>query len=197
MFLKEMRSVQRQPFLKWFVPLLVLNWTPKRDALQWPHKCFCLVRIIVWYPASCCNQTVYLFFRNWYDDTFAPATCYPLTIPHLSKEWELYLCCELWMTFAPLACPFSSPSPQAMLCRNCCDLKEQIRITLNGEAGCFFTVYCTIKRVVLFGVLKRLWKYNVPTKFAQWTCKLFLAPASGNQPLPLLQGGQQISSCLL
>ena len=51
----------------------------------------------------------------------------------------------------PLACPFSPSSTQTMLCRNCCDL--------------FFTVNCAIKRVVLFGALKVLWKDNVSTKY--------------------------------
>ena len=49
--------------------------------------------------------------------------------------------------------------------RNCCDLAEQ---TINiewGSSGCFSTIFCTIKGVVLFGTLKVLWKDNASTKY--------------------------------
>ena len=71
---------------------------------------------------------------------------------------------SLWSLSSPLACPFSPPSPQTMLCRNCCDLEEQ---TSNIEWGSrvFSTVYCARKWVVLFGAVKVLWKDNVSTKY--------------------------------
>jgi len=47
-----------------------------------------------------------------------------------------------------------------MLCGNCCDLEEQTSNTEWGS-GVFSTVYWVRKRVVLFDVLKVLWKDNV------------------------------------
>ena len=59
--------------------------------------------------------------------------------------------------FALLACPFRPPSPQIMLCRNCCDLGEQTS-NIEWGSGVFTTVFFAIKRVVLVGVLIVLWK---------------------------------------
>ena len=72
---------------------------------------------------------------------------------------------SLWFLSSPLACPFSPPSPQTMLCRNCCDLEEQTS-NIEWGSGVFSTVYCTRKWMVLFGAVKVhvLWKDNVSIK---------------------------------
>ena len=73
---------------------------------------------------------------------------------------------SLWFLSSPLACPFSPPSPQTMLCRNCCDLEEQTS-NIEWVSGVFSTVYCVRKWMVLFGAVKVhvLWKDNVAIKY--------------------------------
>ena len=51
-----------------------------------------------------------------------------------------------------------------MLCRNCCDLKEQTN-SIELGSGAFSTIFCAIKRAVLFGALKVLRKDNVSTNY--------------------------------
>jgi len=66
--------------------------------------------------------------------------------------------------FCPPSFSFQPPHPQTMLCGNCCELEPQ---TSNIERGSrvFFTVYCMVKRVMLFGALKVLLKDNVWTNY--------------------------------
>lgn len=65
--------------------------------------------------------------------------------------------------FNPLSLSFQSPLPQTMLCGNCFDFELPTR---NIEWGSrkFYTVYCSVQRVVLFGASKVLLKDNVSTK---------------------------------
>ena len=51
-----------------------------------------------------------------------------------------------------------------MLSGNCCDLELQTN-NIEWGSGEFSTVYCAIKRVVLFGTLKVVLKDNVSTNY--------------------------------
>ena len=57
--------------------------------------------------------------------------------------------------FSPPSLSFQPPSPQTMLCHNCCDPEEQTS-NIEWGSGVFSTVYCVRKRVVLFGALNGL-----------------------------------------
>ena len=99
---------------------------------------------------------------------------------------------SLWSLFAFLACPFSPPHPQTMLFGNCCDREVQTN-KIEWGSGVFSTVYCAIKRVMLFGTLKVLLKDNVSTNYVadcslQYGCTLTPFP-------PML--GQLGCSCFL
>ena len=65
--------------------------------------------------------------------------------------------------FDPLSLSFQSPLPQTMLCGNCFAFELPTR---NIEWGSrkFYTVYCSVQRVVFFGASKVLLKDNVSTK---------------------------------
>ena len=60
-------------------------------------------------------------------------------------------------------CP-PTPSPRAMLYRNCCDLGEQTS-NIEWGSGVFSTIFFALKRVVLVGALIVLWKDNVATNY--------------------------------
>jgi len=80
---------------------------------------------------------------------------------HIHFFNPLFRHCE---SFFPLACPFQPSSLQTMLCGNCCDLELQTS-NIEWGSGVFSTVYCAMKRVVLFGALKVLLKDNVSTNY--------------------------------
>ena len=95
-------------------------------------------------------------------DTFTLLTPYFVTVIHF---------CSLSLSFQP-------PRPQTMLCGNFCDLELQTN-NIEWGSGVFSTVYCAIKRVVLFGTLKVLLKDNESTNYVA-DCSLLntFAPAS-------------------
>ena len=88
---------------------------------------------------TCCYGSISISYKII--DTFIFLTPYFVTV----------------ILFALLACPFSPPLTQTMLCRNYCDLAEQAS-NIEWGSGLFSTIFCAIKRVVLFGALKVLWK---------------------------------------
>ena len=74
--------------------------------------------------------------------------------------------------FFPPSLSFHPPSPpQTMLCGNCCDLE--------WGSGVFSTVYCAVKRVVLFGAPKVLLRDNVSTNYVA-DCSLQWRVMQGN-----------------
>ena len=68
-----------------------------------------------------------------------------------SPSNPLFCHCDPFL--ALLACHLNPCHPQTMLCRNFCDLEEQTS-NIELRSGAFSTIFCTIKRVVLFGALK-------------------------------------------
>ena len=73
--------------------------------------------------------------------------------------------------FALLACPFSPPPPQTMLCRNCCNLGEQTN-NIEWGSGVFSEFFFAIKRVVLVDAPIVPWKDIVSANYVA----VFLRP---------------------
>lgn len=83
---------------------------------------------------------------------------------HVHLFNPLFRHCTLWSFFCPPSLSFQPPSPQTMLCGNCCDLELQTS-NIEWGSGVFCTVYCAIKRMVFFGALRVLLKDNVATNY--------------------------------